>query len=69
MAQRKKVIIYIFFILHVLIDGNRGSKLHHIPYSFQQCRILNPLREARDRTSIFMETTSHPQPDEPQQEL
>ena len=28
--------------------------LHH---SSSQCRILNPLREARDRTCIFMDTS------------
>ena len=34
-------------------DASRTCDLHH---SSQQCRILNPMSRARDRTHIFMDT-------------
>ena len=44
-------------------DWSRSCKLH---CSLQQCRVLNPLREARDQTQILMDIS---QVRNPQQEL
>ena len=40
-------------------DLSRVCDLHH---SSQQCQILNPLSEARDGTSIFMDSSRVPDP-------
>ena len=34
------------------------SHICHLPWSLRQCPILNSLREARDLTCIFTDTTS-----------
>ena len=46
-----------------------ASYICYLCHSLWQCRILNPLSEARDLTCIFMETMLSSQPTEPQWEL
>ena len=43
--------------------------VYNLCCSLQQCRVLNPLSEARDRTNILTEKTLGPLPTEPQWEL
>ena len=46
-----------------------GAVAAGLRHSLGQCRILNPLSEARDRTYILTDTMSGSQPAEPQPEL
>ena len=43
-----------YTIATAMTDLSRVCDLHH---SLHQCWILNPLREARDQTSILMDTS------------
>ena len=42
-----------YIIATAMPDLNHICELHH---SSQQCQVLNPLREARDRTLVLMDT-------------
>ena len=57
------------WLMEVPRPGIKSKLQLHLNHSSQQCRILNPLSEARDKTHILTETTSGPYPVEPQWEL
>ena len=52
--------------LHHSHGNTNQSCFYDLHRSLWQCRILNPLSEARDRTLILSETTLGPYPSEPQ---